>query len=323
MRIIILFLLLTIGACKSTEQVIIDDMASDMTIAFGSCNHQWDPQTIWSEVIQNDPDLWIWTGDIIYADTEDMVEMRKDYEHLKNTTGYRSLIQQCDIIGVWDDHDYGANNAGKEYAKKDSSKILLYDFLEVPKIHPSHNRPGVYQAYDYTFNDQDIKVILLDVRSFQDKPTEPNASLLGAAQWSWLEDILANSTSDIHLIAGGIQFLHTEHIYEKWFNFPAEYNRLLDLLTNDDLKNIVLISGDRHIGEIASQELSNGTTIYEVTSSGLTHSYEKSTESNSLRIGPLIKTINFGIIRINNKTLDIELHDQFNQIVSSHQIILR
>jgi len=311
--------LLLIFACKSTQ--VVQGENEDFVIAFGSCNHQWDPQTIWPEVISNDPDLWVWTGDIVYADTKDMDKLNRDYSMLKSNANYQDLLVQCPVVGIWDDHDYGSNNDGKDYEMKDESKKALFKFLDVAEGNSAYSRSGAYQSYNYAIEGLDVKLILLDVRYFRDTLGTPDGTILGEEQWKWFEEEL-ESGADINLIAGGIQFLHKEHKYEKWFNFPSEYNRLLNLLSRTNVSNPILISGDRHIGEIASLDLTNGNVVYDITSSGLTHSYEKSTETNSLRIGPLIRTINFGVMRISKKELSLELHNSSNQIVSHHTISL-
>lgn len=41
------------------------------SIAFGSCAKHWQPQPIWDVVIAHNPDLWLFLGDTIYADTDD------------------------------------------------------------------------------------------------------------------------------------------------------------------------------------------------------------------------------------------------------------
>ena len=122
-------LVLTIGVvflfgCRQNSS---DEIISQYTIAFGSCSHQWDPQPIWREIVKNEPDVWIWLGDIIYADTENMAKMKKDYEEQKSNIDYNYLRSSSKVFGIWDDHDYGANNSGKEYALKDSSKPLLFN----------------------------------------------------------------------------------------------------------------------------------------------------------------------------------------------------
>jgi len=246
-----------------------------------------------------------------------MDKLNKDYNHLKSTPGYQSLLAQCPVVGIWDDHDYGANNAGKNYPKKDDSKEALFRFLDVSEDNPAGQRPGAYQSYDYVHDDINIKLILLDVRYFRDDPDTIDGTILGADQWTWLEEQI-ESEADFTLIAGGIQFLHTEHRFEKWYNYPQEYQKLLDLIDHKELSNVILISGDRHIGEIAEFHYQDGQVIHEITASGLTHSYEKSTETNSLRVGPLITTINFGLMRITDKRVHLELHNQHNQVVSHH-----
>ena len=47
-----------------------------ITIAFGSCNHQNKEQSLWDDIVSEDPNLWIWLGDNIYADTNDMELMK-------------------------------------------------------------------------------------------------------------------------------------------------------------------------------------------------------------------------------------------------------
>ena len=39
-------------------------------IAFGSCAKHWQPQPIWDAIIEKEPDLFLFLGDNIYADTD-------------------------------------------------------------------------------------------------------------------------------------------------------------------------------------------------------------------------------------------------------------
>jgi alkaline phosphatase D len=52
-------------------------------IAFGSCASQEKDQPIWQNVINKSPDLFIFTGDNIYADTEDTIVMKNLITGLK------------------------------------------------------------------------------------------------------------------------------------------------------------------------------------------------------------------------------------------------
>jgi alkaline phosphatase D len=43
------------------------------------------------------------------------------------------LIKKIKVIGVWDDHDYGANNMDGSFKKKYIMRDVFLDFIEEPK----------------------------------------------------------------------------------------------------------------------------------------------------------------------------------------------
>ncbi len=306
-------------SCKDQKQTIdktnytFKSNEKEFTIAFGSCNKHHLDQPLWDDILLQSPDLWIWLGDNIYANTEDMSEMKKKYDLQKVRIGYAALQKNVPIIGIWDDNDYGSNDGDKYYDKKLESKTLALDFLDVSTDAEVRNRAGMHQEFLYDFDGRKIRVLLLDTRSFRDpmqkvkKKYIPDASkdILGSEQWTWLEQVLSKD-EDVLIIGSGIQFLPEEHRFEKWSNFPTSKSRLLDLLKKENTNQIILISGDRHLGEMSKLELEN-KTIYEVTSSGLTHSYRGiPNETNRYRIDSLIPKLNFGIINI-KEDLSIDL----------------
>ena len=87
-------------------------------IAFGSCADQKKEQPIWDAINSESPELFVFLGDNVYADTEDMTEMRAAYALLARKPGYQQLAKDCQVIAVWDDHDYGVNDGGSEYPRK-------------------------------------------------------------------------------------------------------------------------------------------------------------------------------------------------------------
>jgi len=294
---LVMYLMLILG-CKAANTEAKGD---EFVISFGSCNHQWEKsQPIWTEISQLQPDLWIWLGDIIYADTDDMSKMKEDYRAQTLNRDYSEFASKTDVIGIWDDHDYGSNNAGKEYAQKDNSKLLLFDFLDVADDDPARKRSGAYQSYIYQRGELLVKVILLDARYFRDSIEDPDGTILGEQQWSWLANELSVTNADTHVIAGGIQFLPEDHRFEKWANFPKERQRLINLIDSLSVLNPILISGDRHIGEMSLISLPNSQKpLIEITSSGLTHAYTSfSGEENRHRIGHVTASINFGLLTI-------------------------
>jgi alkaline phosphatase D len=120
---------------------------------------------------------------------------------------------------------------------------------------------------------------------------------LGDAQWKWLENELKTSTARVNFIVSGIQFLPTEHVYEKWANFPQDREKLLNLIAKSGVQNPILMSGDRHIAEImklVDSRFPKG--LYEVTASGLTHTWSGiAEEKNSFRVSELVAKLNYGL----------------------------
>lgn len=279
-------------------------------IAIGSCNRQDLDQGIWSDISNEEPDLWIWLGDNIYGDTEDMQGLEDKYIQQKYSSLYGAFREKTPVIGIWDDHDYGVNDGDKNYPQREASQQLMLDFLDVAKDAPVRSQAGAYQSYVFGKDDQQIKVILLDARYFRDelekndgyqryKPNE-NGDILGEAQWEWLRAQLSNSEADIHFIASGIQMIPEEQGFEKWANFPTARKRLMDLLTETKPNRAILLSGDRHISEFSKLEwpgIEGG--LFEFTSSGLTHSYTNfSSEPNQHRVGEVVSQRSFGLILI-------------------------
>jgi uncharacterized protein (DUF1499 family) len=286
------------------QQEASDD--SIFTVAFGSCNRADRPQGYWEVIGSQNPDVWLWLGDNVYADTDDMGDMAAAYAKQKETPEYAAFAATLPIYGIWDDHDYGINDGGKEWPHKAAARDLMLEFLDVPADADVRKREGGYQSYLIGNDSTSIKVILLDTRYFRDELVPPTkegdryganaeGDILGEAQWVWLEEQLATSTADAHIIGSSIQVLPEEHGYEKWANFPTARERLLQLLARTQPNLPILLSGDRHLAEISKVTVDD-YPVFEITASGLTHSYEAADEPNSHRISPLIGQKNYGLL---------------------------
>jgi alkaline phosphatase D len=306
----VLVLILCLTACRKGVRLQIENEGIDL-IAFGSCNRQDAPQPLWQPILADQPDLWIWMGDNIYGDSPVMDTLRAKYKRQNANPEYQALKKATPMIGIWDDHDYGINDGGKFYAQKKESRDVMFDFLGVPENAPERKREGAYSSHLYGKGENLVKVILLDARYFRDTlmridrvyQINENGEVLGEEQWTWLESELKTSPAKVNLIVSGIQMLPTEHAFEKWANFPKERERLLDLIAKSGAKTPVLLSGDRHIAEIMKlTDARFPKGIYEITSSGLTHTWSTvGEEANSYRIGELIAKLNYGLARIDWK----------------------
>jgi alkaline phosphatase D len=335
-----LLILLQAGGCGTPNRdADPNDTASPVVsrIAFGSCNDQNAEQPLWTPIRKSDPDLWVWLGDNIYADTEDMQKMQADYRRQKQTPGYAALREQTRVVGTWDDHDYGVNDGDRTYPRRDSSQTLFLDFLGVPDDDPRRARDGVYSAHTYGPPGRRVKVILLDTRYHKDPldyvgspdrlyAADPDAGLLGEAQWAWLENELTTGDAQVYVIGTSIQAIGAEHRWEKWADVPTERQRLLETIRRSQAPGVVLISGDRHRGELSRHDDAVGYPLYELTSSGMTHATPAPGETNQHRIGDLVEVLHFGLLTIDfdapEPTIRFQLRGVQDSLLLDHRAAL-
>ncbi len=300
---------------------------ADFTIAFGSCNKQDLPQPLWEPILSHDPDVFIWGGDNIYADTEDMRKLENDYKIQKAIPHYRELVASTDILATWDDHDYGQNDGGVNWEYKDESQQKFLNFLNVPQDDKRRQRKGVYHSKLYSSDEGSVKIILLDTRYFRsdlkksDVPgqrydADTVGTVLGETQWKWLEKELTESKADFYILVSSIQILAAEHGFETWGNFPKEVDRLKELITASKAENVVLLSGDRHISEFSRTQIPGlEHPLIDFTSSGLTHTYSDfSGEPNQYRTGEVISELSFGLLFFDfqNKKVTMQMRGEGN-----------
>jgi alkaline phosphatase D len=266
---------------------------------------------IFNAIASHKPAVWVWLGDIMYGDSHDMAVLEKKYNIQKEKPEYKNLMSTSKIIGIWDDHDYGINDGGKYYSKKEESKELLLDFLDVADDDPVRSHDGAYSAHDISIGDKLLKIILLDTRYFRDTLDAdlgstarylPNleGDILGEEQWQWFEETLRNSKADFHILGSGIQVIADEQGYEKWANFPKSRTKMFNLLAEINPKPLIIISGDRHIAEVSKIDIPGlNYPLYDFTASGLTHTWGMYwDEPNRYRVDSLIAFKNFGLLKI-------------------------
>jgi alkaline phosphatase D len=265
------------------------------TLGFGSCARQERPQPIWDAINAARCDAFVLLGDNIYADTSDPVVFREKYALLAAMPGFARLRQTTPLFATWDDHDYGLNDGGADFPGAATAQKEFCDFFQVPATSPLRTTPGVYDCVTLGPDGKRVQIILLDTRSFRSPlkkdpanpkaniaNTDPDTTVLGAAQWAWFERRL-RELAEIRVVISSIQLVANEHGSEKWDNFPKERARFLELLRRTQAKGVVVISGDRHLAELAALTPTDGAPypIYDLTTSGLNQPVTKESEYTS------------------------------------------
>jgi alkaline phosphatase D len=289
-------------------------------IALGSCAKQDRPMPIWSAVSGFKPDVLLLLGDTIYGDTEDMAVLRGKYDLLAADRGFGAIRNTVPIVAVWDDHDYGVNDGGREYPMRKESQQVFLDFFGVPPDAPVRTREGIYRRLMVGPPGRRVQFICLDTRYHRTPlatvPKEervkgrgpyvpgadPEATILGAAQWEWLAKVL-REPADLRIVLSSIQLASTEHGWEHWGNFPAERARLLKAIRDSEAQGVIVVSGDRHSAEISRIPPGDGALsypLYDLTASSFNQPkrVDHDDEPNRHRLGERFHGANFGTIEI-------------------------
>ena len=286
--------------------------AESIKIGLGSCLDQDYPQPIWQSIKKEDLNYFIFLGDNVYGDTRygSLRKMKSAYDKQKKVLP--DFLNDISIFSIWDDHDFGINDGGADYRFKRRAQELYIDFWEITKDDDRSNREGIYFSKNEIFFDKKFKFIFLDTRFFRSKlkgkksnyieNIEPDATILGNAQWTWLENEL-KSDFDFLFIFSSIQIIAKDHRFEKWSNFPIERAKLFELLEKFNDKTI-LFSGDRHRAGIYRK---NG--IIEVTSSSMNKPGSSFSETDSYLIGKTYPQENYGVLEILENTIHIKIKD--------------
>ena len=338
-KTLLLFGIFAFISCKTQlkqDSLVIEKPVQNslFTIAFGSCDNQIIKNELWPAIDKNHPSVWIWGGDNVYSDTEDMRFLENNYTIQKQDSDYLSFIKDKIVMGTWDDHDYGANDGGENYPFKRESQQLLLNFLGTPANANERKRDGVYNAKSIHVGKNKVKIIVLDSRFFRtaltkgigNKRFQPNkygeGTMLGEAQWIWLEKELQSSDAQFNVIVSSIQFLSDKHGFEAWANFPHEVEKLEKMIVSSKARGTFIISGDRHIATFSSKDVKGlSYPLIDFTSSGLTHTYTSfSGEENPFVKGKVVKEINFGLLQFdfkNSKVL-MQIRGKQNKLLQEY-----
>lgn len=296
-------------------------------IAFGSCAEVDKPQPVWDPVLARHNDLFIFLGDNIYGDTRDMSVLEAKYAKLAANPGFARLRATTPVVAVWDDHDFGENDAGGDYPQKDASRRVFLDFWKEPGDSPRRDRDGVYASYLFGPPGRRVQVILPDLRYNRTalvpmelgregyeawaeqrvaaglplpgpylRNPDHQATMLGERQWQWLERQL-EVPAELRLFGSSVQVLADFTGWESWANFARDRDRLFDAIRRKRANGVLFLSGDIHYAELSKLDLNVPYTLWDLTSSGLTEEWRVPTP-NANRASEVVADANFGFVDV-------------------------
>ena len=348
-KIVILLLpIIMVFGCKKDSGTEDSSKIVLSRISFGSCCAQYATSfKIFQRILELNPQIYIAGGDNIYGDFFALAPGTKDYiyssyDMLAQKGYFASFRDQIpEILPIWDDHDTGENDGTSNNPVKDIAKEAFFSFWKIPADAPRHNRPdgAIYDVKYYGDDAHRVQVILLDLRynhtpykaqgagaalSGYDTMMSPDATILGATQWTWLEQELLKPAK-VRIIMSSLQFNSNYDGGENWAVLPLEKQKMIDLIKSTRANGVIFLSGDVHYAELTKTQPDGMYPIYDLTSSGITHRESVIPERNdNIRVGNAWNWMNFGFVDIdwNASPVTIKLQVFGNTVGSGANEIL-
>ncbi len=316
--------------------------AREIVIAIGSCYFLHDGNPTWPDrdygggfeifdaIAAKSPDAMLWLGDNLYyqrPDFLDPVSMAVRNQRQRAFAPLQKLLTATAHVAIWDDHDYGPNDADSSYVMKGETLKLFQRYWPNPSF-GLPDVPGNFGLVHYG----DVDVFLLDdrwYRSANRAPDGPGKTMFGARQVEWLKNALLHSSAPVKLIAGGNQFINRANRFEGWNHFATEQKAFLEWLAAQKIDGVVFLSGDRHFSELLRVTRPGTYPLHEFTSSPLTSGPfdpppKGERENPDLVAGTLVAKRQFGLIRISGpgeaRKLTLESYDGAGALLWQQEI---
>lgn len=330
----------TIASGKFTTPKLLDTKnLPNYSFAFGSCTYINEQKfdragepfgralDIIKSIENQHPNFMVWLGDNIYlrkGEWNSKSGIYRRYTNFKSQPELQSFWKNTPHYAIWDDHDFGPNDADRSFINKDITLQAFKDFWANPS-YGINNNPGITSSFTY----QDVDFFLLDNR-YNRSPNKRKTSerqILGDEQIEWLIDALVNSKANFKFVVVGGQFISNAAVFENHATYPKERNKILKLIEKEGLKNIIFLSGDRHKTELSALELKSGKTLYDFTSSPMaSKAFDSKNEGNKNQVkGTHVATQNFGTISVSgtrkNRTLILKTFDAEGELLWEKEIV--
>jgi alkaline phosphatase D len=297
--------------------------APDFSFLTGSCAYFNEPKfdrpgkpyggdsTIFEAMAKEKSAFMLWLGDNWYTREADYFS---DWGLWYRAHRDRSLpvlqnfLKAMPHYAIWDDHDYGPNNADKSYTLKETSRKVFKSYWANPSYGMSEE--GIYTKVSYS----DADFFLMDDRYFRSADDmaaysfdKPNADkrMWGKEQIEWLKNQLLTSTATFKFIVTGSQSLNMLSPVDCLQSYPIEFNELMSFLITEKINGVLFLTGDRHHSEVIRYDRRDGYPLFDITSSPLTSGvakvYDTEKDNPSRMAGTLVEAQNYTRISINGK----------------------
>ena len=219
-----------------------DDGPQDLVVVASSCARSGSNGAVFDRMVDLDPDLYLSLGDMHYADlvSTDPAEHLAQYARALSRPGQAALYGSVPTAYVWDDHDYGPNDADAASPSRPAVSTAYRQAVPHYGVDPD---PDASIAQAFTVGR--VRFVLSDTRS-----QRRDSTMLGADQLDWLIDELVDAAAN-HALVVWVNptpwISAADEGGDDWSAHPEERRRIADALVAAQVDNLVMVSGDAHM----------------------------------------------------------------------------
>jgi phosphodiesterase/alkaline phosphatase D-like protein len=215
---------------------------SSFLFTIGACARVGSNGSVFDTIRSEDPLFHLITGDFHYGDIPE--DDRQRYDDVIDLTlrqpAQAALYRSTPVAYVWDDHDYGVNDADS-FSPSRLAALAAYQ-ANVPSYDLATPVSPIYQRFDVGR----VRFLLTDARSAR----IPGQSMLGGEQLEWLleEFVTASSEQALVVWVNPIPWVAEEDEgADHWGGYPEERRLIADTIADHEIDNLLMISGDAHM----------------------------------------------------------------------------
>jgi alkaline phosphatase D len=265
-------------------------MSEKYAVAFGSgARYVPEKEDIWRTMADTQPLAYLGLGDNVYIDATDRRDVQRlHYYRRMLRKEYRHFIAQTSMYAVWDDHDMGDNDCAGGPGMDAPWKLPNLNVFQQNWNNPFYGSPPKAPGTWHNFTMGDVEFFMLDGRFYRSdikNKHDTTNTMLGEKQKQWLLHSLGESTAKFKVLCSGTMWhdLADKGGKDSWAGkrFREERNNIFDLINQQKINGVVLISGDRHRTELWKTERPNGYPLYEFLSAKVTNIHSHATRKEA------------------------------------------
>jgi membrane-associated phospholipid phosphatase len=226
---------------------------ADLRIAVASCAQTGSSGQVFDTIREADPDIFLQMGDFHYGNlaSNDLDRYRSLLEQVVTAPAQAALYREVPIAYVWDDHDYGGNDAD---SSSPSREAALAGYREMV---PSLVAPA--GPINQAFTLGRVRIVMTDLRSARTPDT-----MMGAEQLRWFLDEIRTASRSHALVlwVSSVPWIApAEPGRDDWGGYADERDEILAAIRAASIENLVIVSGDAHMVALDDGRNSGGIPV--------------------------------------------------------------